>query len=70
MVEAIAALVAHACVRSPRDLSSEAMERFDLDPDAPWPCAERAKTLWPQPVGAAAPAPTASADEGGGASAK
>ena len=47
-----AALVAHACERLPRDLSPEAIERFNLDPDAPWPCAERAKTLWPHPVAA------------------
>jgi hypothetical protein len=37
----------------PRDLSPEAMERFNLDPDAPWPCTERAKTLWPHPVATA-----------------
>ena len=53
-----AALVAHACARLPRDLSSEAIERFNLDPKAPWPCAERAKTLWPHPV--------ASGDRAGG----
>jgi WD40 repeat protein len=45
-----AALVAHACESLPRDLSSAAIERFNLDPDAPWPCAERAQTLWPHPV--------------------
>ena len=45
-----AALVAHACARLPRDLSPEAIERFNLDPDAPWPCAERAKALWPHPM--------------------
>ena len=39
--------------RLPRDLSPQAIERFNLDPDAPWPCAERAKTLWPHPVEAA-----------------
>ena len=47
-------LVAHACERLSRDLSPEAMERFNLDPDAPWACAARAKTLWPHPVQAAA----------------
>jgi WD domain, G-beta repeat len=50
-----AALVAHACGRLPRDLSPKAIERFNLDPDAPWPCAERAKTLWPHPMAARPP---------------
>ena len=45
-----AALVDHACKRLPRDLSPAAIKRFNLGPDAPWPCAERAKTLWPHPV--------------------
>ena len=45
-----AALVAVACASLPRDLSSEEIERFNIDPDAPWPCAERARTLWPHPV--------------------
>jgi WD40 repeat protein len=39
-----AALVAHACARLPRDLSPQAIDRFNLDPDAPWPCADRART--------------------------
>jgi WD domain, G-beta repeat len=46
-------LVAHACGSLPRDLSPKAIERFNLDPDATWPCAERAKILWPHPVQAA-----------------
>jgi hypothetical protein len=41
-----AALVAHACARLPGDLSLEAILRVNLDPDAAWPCAERARTLW------------------------
>ncbi len=45
-----ASLVAHACASLPRDLSPEAIQHFNLDPDAPWPCAERARTLWPHPV--------------------
>jgi hypothetical protein len=44
-------LVAPACVALPRDLSLEAIKRFNIDPDASWPCAERAKTLWPHSVG-------------------
>jgi WD40 repeat protein len=48
-----AALIAHACELLPRDLSLKEMERFNLKPDRPWPCAERAKTLWPHPVQAA-----------------
>jgi hypothetical protein len=47
-----AALAMHRGARLPRDLSPEAMERFNLDPDAPWPRAKRAKTLWPHPVAA------------------
>jgi WD40 repeat protein len=43
-------LVAHACAALPRDLSPEAIKRFNLDPNASWPCAERAKTLWPHPL--------------------
>ena len=61
-----AALVAHACERLPRDLSPEAIKRFNLDPDAPWPCAERAKTLWPHPV-AAAIEPAVGPEKDGGA---
>jgi hypothetical protein len=61
-----AALVAHACTLLPRDLSPEAVKRFNLDPNAPWPCAERAKTLWPHPVEAAI-APAAGPAEGAGA---
>jgi WD40 repeat protein len=63
-----AALVAQACELLPRDLSPEAIKRFNLDPDAPWPCAERAKTLWPHPV-AAAIAPTAGPEKDAGAAA-
>jgi WD40 repeat protein len=48
-----ATLVAHACERLPRDLSSAAIDRFNLDPAAPWPCAERARTLSPHAVAAA-----------------
>jgi hypothetical protein len=48
-----AALVAHACASLPRDLSPEAILRFNLDPDTPWPCAERAETLWPHALQAA-----------------
>jgi WD40 repeat protein len=48
-----AAMVAHACELLPRDLSPKAIKRFNLDPAAPWPCAERAKTLWPHPTQAA-----------------
>jgi hypothetical protein len=56
-----AALVSHACANLPRDLSPEASKRLNLDPDAPWPCADRARTLWPHPVQAAAVAPAAGA---------
>ena len=63
-----AELVAHACARVPRDLSPEAMERFNVDPAAPWPCADRAKFLWPHQMQAAA-APTVGPAEGGGDSA-
>jgi hypothetical protein len=45
-----AELAAHACASLPRDLSPEAIQRFNLDPEAPWPCAGRAKTLWPHPL--------------------
>ena len=61
-------LIAHACEHLPRDLSPGAIKRFNLDPDAPWPCAERAKTLWPHPV-AAATAPPAGTEEDAGAAA-
>jgi hypothetical protein len=57
-----AALVAHACALLPRDLSQEAVQRFNLDPNAPWPCAERTKTLWPHPVEAAV-APAAGSEK-------
>jgi hypothetical protein len=63
-----AGLVAHACESLPRSLSLEAIQRFNLDPDAPWPCAERAKTLWPHPVQAAiAPAAGPKENTGGAA---
>jgi hypothetical protein len=42
-----AALVAYACQALPRELSPAEIKRFNLDPAAPWPCAERARTLWP-----------------------
>ena len=48
-----AEVVAHTCASLPRDLSQKAIARFNLDPHAPWPCAERARTLWPHPVRAA-----------------
>jgi hypothetical protein len=52
-----AALIAHACASLPRDLSPQAIQRFNLDADAPWPCAARAAGLWPHPVeGAVEPA--------------
>ena len=65
-----AALVAHACARLPRDLSPEALKRFNLDPAAPWPCAERAKTLWPHPVQAAIEPATGPAKDAGAAAAR
>lgn len=42
-----AELVEHACMGLPRDLSSDDIERFNLDPHTPWPCADHANTLWP-----------------------
>jgi WD40 repeat protein len=65
-----AELVAHACESLPRDLSPEALKRFNLDPDAPWPCAERAKTLWPHPVEATVQPAAGPANSGGAASAQ
>jgi WD40 repeat protein len=62
-----AGLVAHACELSPRDLSPEAIKRFNLDPAAPWPCAERAKALWPHPVRAAAEPAAGPAKDAGAA---
>jgi WD40 repeat protein len=59
---------AHTCARLPRDLSPEAIKRFNLDPDAPWPCAERAAALWPHSV-ATAIAPAAGPEEDAGAAA-
>jgi WD40 repeat protein len=58
-------LVAHACAALPRDLSPEDFERFNLDPDAPWPCAERAKTLWPHPIEATVQPAAGPAEDGG-----
>jgi WD40 repeat protein len=46
-------LAAHACPILPRDLSAVEIRRFNLDPNVPWPCAKRARTLWPHPVEAA-----------------
>jgi hypothetical protein len=60
-----AALVAHACARLPRDLAPKAIERFNLDPDAPWPCAERTKALWPHPLAAAIEPASGPAKDGG-----
>jgi WD40 repeat protein len=40
-------LIAHACAVLPRDLTPEQMARNGIDPDAPWPCRDRARTLWP-----------------------
>jgi hypothetical protein len=65
-----AALDAHACGRLPRDLSGYAIERFNLDPDAPWPCAERARTLWPHPVQASIEPAAGPAKDGGAAAAR
>ncbi len=65
-----AALVSHACTRLPRNLSPAAIERFNVDPDAPWPCAERAKTLWPHPMAAAVSSTTRSGKNAGAAAAQ
>jgi hypothetical protein len=65
-----AALVAHACARLPRDLSAWETKRFNLDPDAPWPCAERARTLWPHPVATAIQPAAGPAKEKGAAGAQ
>jgi hypothetical protein len=43
-------------VSLPHDLSPDDIARFNLDPDTPWPCADRAKTLWPHPVTEVMPA--------------
>ena len=58
-----AALVAVACASLPRDLSSEEIERFNIDPKADWRCAYRAHTLLPNPAAWAAIFPTETSPE-------